>query len=165
MIEKLFKDISDRLADQVEELRWVDLEFGQLEIPEESYPVQFPCALIDFPDIPFSDEGYGNQQGLVTAQIRVGLDLYEDYHIIDGNDAPQRETAFNRLQILNKIHKALHGWEGDYFNPLTRVSLQSERRDDGVKVFAMYYQTMAKDDSAAKVYEEINGVGLKVNAA
>ncbi|NNV54543.1 hypothetical protein [Limnovirga soli] len=154
MIEQLFKDVTDRLALQVPELRWIDLEFGQLEIPDEHYPVQFPCVLVDFPDIPFTDEGFGNQQGVVNIQLRLALDLYEDYHIVDGNDAPQRDTAFERLQIINKIHQALHWWEGDYFTPLSRILISSERRDDGLKVFTLVYVSQAKDDSAAKVYLE-----------
>ena len=80
MRTELFKDIADRLKDQVPELKWIDMEWGQLEIPEESYPVQFDCALISFPDIPWEQLGLNVQEGLVQILIRIGVDLYSDTH-------------------------------------------------------------------------------------
>lgn len=160
--EKLFIDISERLSAE-EDLRWIDLEAGQLEIPEEEWPVQFPCALIDFPNTDFIDESRGNQQGNFMVQIRLGIDLYEDLHMVDGNDSPDKATAIKRLQILTRIHKLLHGFETEYCTPLTRTGIQTERRDDGIKVFAMIYVCAAKDDSAAEVQTQITGVQLSVN--
>jgi hypothetical protein len=162
MIDKLFKDIADKLNAGVPELAWIDIEYGQLEIPEDSYPVQFPCALIDFPQIETQDETKGNQQALCTIQIRIGIDLYEDFHIADGNPAIDRDTALARLQILNDVHKCLHGFEGDYFTPMMRIGIQTERRDDGLKVYSITYGCAAKDDTAAKVYEgrDITGFSL-----
>ncbi|MBS1641562.1 MAG: hypothetical protein JSR11_03705 [Bacteroidetes bacterium] len=155
MIDKLFKSIANRLSN-IEELRWIDLEVGQLEIPLESYPVQFPCALIDFPVIDAQQELERNQQLLTTIQIRIGIDLYEDLHMVDGNATPDREAALERLQILTKVHKCLQGYEEDYFTPLVRMNVQTERRDDGIKVFSILYGTVAKDDSAAVEVEGLN---------
>jgi hypothetical protein len=149
MIDRLFKNIADRL-NIIQELRWIDLEYGQLEIPEDSYPVQFPCALIDFPEMSFDNEGNLNQQAMVAIQVRIGIDLYEDFHIVDGQAAIDRETALQRLQIVNKVYTALHGYEEDYFTPLIRTSLGTERRDDGIKVFVIVFQCAAKDDTAAR---------------
>ncbi len=163
MIEQLYKDISDQLAAKVPALRWIDIEYGQLEIPTESYPVQFPATLIDFPTVDFENETFGNQQATVNVGVRLALDLYEDFHVVDGQEAPDQETAINRLTIISEVHAALHGFETDYCTPLIRRSLMMERRDDGLKVIGMMYATMAKDDSAAKVYKEITGAAAKVD--
>lgn len=158
-VEKLFLDISDRLA-TVDDIEWIDLEAGQLEIPEETYPVQFPCVLIDFPSAEFENETQGNQQATLMVQVKLGIDLYEDLHMSDGNATPDRDTAVNRLGLITKIHKVLHGFEGDYFTPLVRMGFQTERRDDGIKVFTLLYGTGAKDDSACKVATVATGLGM-----
>ena len=152
-IEKLFLHLSEQLA-TVGEFSWIDLECGQLEIPTETYPITFPCALIDFPSAETQDETLGNQQALPSIQIRVGIDLYEDLHMAEGNAAPDRATAIKRISLITKVHKVLQGYEEDFFTPLSRTGIQTERRDDGIKVFALQYSCAAKDDSAAKEYEE-----------
>ncbi|MDP1812354.1 MAG: hypothetical protein Q8K66_13210 [Sediminibacterium sp.] len=159
--EKMFLDISERLSELLD-LRWIDIEAGQLEVPMESYPVQFPCALIDFPQSEFQDETHGNQQGLMFVQIRLGIDLYEDLHMVDGNDAPEKGVAIKRLQIITKVHKLLQGFETEYSTPMSRTGIQSERRDDGIKVFVLMYGCAAKDDSAAEVYAMKTGVMVNI---
>lgn len=160
--EKMYLDLSELLS-AVDELRWIDLEAGQLEMPLQSYPVQFPCALIDFPSTEYQDETHRNQQGIMTIQLRIGIDLYEDLHMIEGATASDRGTAIKRLHLITKIHAAVQGFETDYSTPLTRSSIQAERRDDGIKVFILVYGCAAKDDSAAVRYNQFTGAALEVN--
>jgi hypothetical protein len=160
--EKLYLDLSQLLSG-IEDLRWIDLEAGQLEAPLENYPVQFPCALIDFPNTDFQDEGYGNQQALVTVQLRVAVDVYEDSQVIDGTSTPDRGKAVKRLNIPTQIHQLLHGFETDYSNPLVRMNRQTERRDDLLKVFTVTYGCAAKDSIAAKVFNQYTGAALEVD--
>lgn len=129
-IERFYYDISNQLA-TVEALRWIELEAGQLEIPEESYPVQFPCALVDFVHGDAEDETENNQQLHLIIQVRLGLDLYEDLHMADNVAAPDRAIAIKRLSIITAIRKCLHGWQSDYFTPLRFTGISTERRDDG----------------------------------
>lgn len=161
MIEQLFKDVTDRLS-QVESLRWVDLDFGQLENPGENYAVQFPCALVDIAEVQYQDETEGNQQAVVMLAVKLALDIYEDYHIADGVEAPQRDTAFQRLAMIEEVHKALQGWEGEYFTPLTRVDIVSEKNEDFLKVFSMQYKTQAIDYSAGKKYDTVENLEVRV---
>lgn len=154
--EKLYLDISELLA-EIAELRWVDLEAGQLEIPMEEYPVQFPCGLVDFPSSEYQDETHGNQAGLMNITIRLAVDMYEDLHMIDGATAPDRGAGVKGINIKTKIHQKLHGMETDYSSPMVRTSVQTERRDDGLKVWAINYQCAVKDDSAARLYNSYTG--------
>jgi hypothetical protein len=158
-IERLYLDVSQLLG-TLDEVRWIELECGQLEIPEESYPVQFPCVLIDFPEAQFENETHGNQQGLINVQLRLGIDLYEDLHMVDGRDAPDKGMAIKRLALITRLHKLLHGFETDYSTKLVRTTVSSERRDDGIKVFSLLYGCAAKDDTAADVFLEGPGLDL-----
>ena len=162
MIDKIYKDISDRLTDKVAAMRWIELEYGQLEIPEENYPVQFPCSLIDINFNECQDELEGNQQVMVQITVRVGIDLYEDLMVIDGAGVPDQAAALEKLQLVIDVHKALHRFETDYMTPLVRTAMTTERRDDGLKVFALVYMAAVKDDSAAKVATIYTGAGLEL---
>jgi hypothetical protein len=154
----IYRSIVKRLQTEIPELRWIDLEGGQLEAPEESYPVQFPAVFIDFPSIQYQSLQRGAQQGIATIAIRVAFDIYEDFH----GTAPDIETAANRLQLLNSIHKALHGYSGmalevkntegevtgyedNYFSRMVRQSMTAEKRSDGLKVYEISFLTNLRD--------------------
>lgn len=162
-IEKLYLDVTQRLGDKLgNKLAWIELEDGQLELPEDSYAVQFPCALIDFPSAEFQDETLGNQQGIIMLQVRIAIDLYEDLYMADANRSPDSGMAVKRLSLITAVHKALHGFETDYSTKLVRVSISTERRDDGLKVFSLIYACAAKDDTAAVEADVIDDATLLV---
>ena len=156
----LYQSIVTRLQNEVPELLWIDMECGQLEFPEENYPVQFPALLIDISETQWSSVGNGVQVGDVTVQIRVAFDIYEDTHA----DAPDIETALQRLQLMNKIHSKLHNFEGKilpdgsdtHFNKMERIRTSSERRDDGLKVFTMLYTLNMRDQHAMPPRQGVN---------
>ncbi|MGQ0737649.1 MAG: hypothetical protein ACT4OJ_01190 [Bacteroidota bacterium] len=162
MIDKIYKDVSDRLTDKVATMRWIELEYGQLEIPEENYPVQFPCSLIDISFPECQDETHGNQQVVVQITVRTAIDPYEDLMVIDGAGVPDQQAALEKLGLFVDVYKALHGFETDYMTPLVRTSLMPERRDDGLKVVAQTFMAAAKDDSAARIVTEYTGATLEV---
>lgn len=162
MIDVIYKDVSDRITDKVSAMRWIELEYGQLEIPEENYPVQFPCTLIDISFTECTDETEGNQQVMVQITVRTAIDLYEDLMVIDGAGVPDQAAALERLRLVIDVHKALHKFETEYMTPLVRASLTTERRDDGLKVFSQTYMAVAKDDSAARIATIYTGADLEL---
>lgn len=160
-LEKMYMDLSDLLAG-ITGIRWVEMEYGQLEIPEDSWPVPFPCVLIDFPDTDFSDDSRLNQQGILTVQLRIAIDLYEDLYMVDGADSPDKGKAIKAINLPTLIFQSVHGFETNYSNPLTRIRQTTERRDDGLKVFMQTYTCAVKDDSAAYRQGIYTGAQLSV---
>jgi hypothetical protein len=155
MTDQLFLDICDRLNAQVPVLEWIDMDWGQLELPEQSYPIQFDCCLISFPDIPWDSLTRGYQEGLVQVQVRVAVDMFNDTHIAGGVAAPDRATAAAKMQLTKAVNKALHGFDGTYFSKLTRKRTTEEKRTDGLKVWVLTYETRAQENSAAAVYDSV----------
>jgi hypothetical protein len=154
----LYKSLLTRLKDNIPELIWIDEETGQLETPEESYPVQFPCALINIREIDWDSLGKNTQTGDVIIEFRIGFYILEDTH----KDAPDMDTALTRLKLLNKIHKYLHCFGGfilpvpghantfydSHFKKLIRIRTTSEKRQDGLRVYNMEYKSNMKDINA-----------------
>lgn len=151
-MERLIKDVGDAINANVAAIKWVDWDAGQLESPEDNYPVQFPCTLLDIMQaIPTRAQG-GVIRHLVSLRIRVAIDVYETYHIAGGTESPDRATAFNKLSIVKDVLKVVHGLNGSYFSSLQLTNWQTEQRDDILKVVALDFQCSLDDYSAAKLY-------------
>ena len=53
-----------------------------------------------------------------------------------------RDRALEHLDVLERIHTALQWWNfGRRINPMQRASVVPERRSDGLRVYAMVYDT------------------------
>lgn len=155
MRDQLFIDICDRLEAKVPELRWIDKDWNQLDLPDQSYPLQFDACLISFPEIPWDSLTRGAQDGVVNILVKVAVDMYNDTHIANGVTAPDRALAIAKMQLVNKVQAALHGFEGTYFSKLVRKRSVEERRKDGLLVFNEYYECRAQDNSGAINYEKV----------
>jgi len=161
-MDRLFQQIQLHLTTNVPELKWIDLDQGQLEIPEEQYPVQFPACLIEFPNVPsWQSLSHGLQIGDATITFRIAFDIYNDTH----KDAPDIDAALSKLQLINKIHKHLHYFEGDHFNKLERIASFQEKRQDALTVIIMQYNTNIRDAHAVPQYENttIDDLQLTLN--
>lgn len=160
-MDVLYQKIMERLDANVPELRWIDLDQGQLETPEDSYPVQFPCCLIDFTNIIWQNVGRQLQAGDVTISLRVGFDIYEDTN----NLSPEvsRNNGLLKLRLLNKIHHYIQGFGGEHFNRLNRIGTFQEKREDGLKVYNLVYITNMRDNNGMATEGLVNGLGLEVN--
>lgn len=148
----LYKDLLERLDDQVPELRWIDYDQGQIDFPAESYPVDFPALLIDFENTEWEDVGQLVQGGTLTISFRTAFRLYEDMN--NHTPAESRNNGLLKLRLLNKIHKALHGFGGEHYNGLSRTRQFTEKREDGLKVVVMQYETYIRDAHAMTTYVE-----------
>lgn len=139
----LYNALVNKLAADVPELRWIDMDTGQYEFFEDNYPVDFPACLIQFPNIDWQDLQRGLQTGDVTVTFRVGFKITEDTHAT----APDRAAATDRLKLLNNIHRALHYFNGTAFNALTRRNTNFLLLGDKplILVYTLTYITNLRD--------------------
>jgi len=147
--------IQERLAAQVPELRWIDQDFGQLEIEAERPPVSFPCALIDFTGTQFSQLLMDIELADNCAiGVRIGFAPYSSTTHLTPADS--KEKALEYYEIENKVYKALKGWAPDtgICQPLNRMTDATERREDALRVRAMMFATSFEDATANSTYTE-----------
>ena len=140
MNKHLFIALCDLLESQVPEVRWIDADEGQLNTSNQRPPVAFPCVLIDM--------SYPQTEAMSASaeKIRVQFSLriaFEGYgQTSSAAPEPVRERALERLDILEKIHRTLQWWNCDrQINPLRRQRVTTERRQDGLKVYNMTYES------------------------
>lgn len=146
----LFNEIEERLMDQVPELKRLDWDFGQLSL--EKPPVSWPCCLIDFPTVQYSNEGRLVQLGDTTITLRFGFKVYE--RATSHTPKIYKDIALEHLTILKKAQQALHGWENEHFSALNRTGF---KRTPSIKnrQYLITYNTTIYDNSGSKVLRKV----------
>ena len=151
-MDTVYADLINRLSKAVPDLRWIDLDQGQIDFPADNYPIDFPALLIDFTNTEWEDIGQQIQGGEMMISFRTAFRLYEDMN----NHTPEesRNAGLQKLQLLKTIHKALQGFAGANYNRLSRIRTFTEKREDGLKVITMQYSTYITDNSARESFIE-----------
>ncbi len=146
-METIIKSIEDKLRAQVPELKWIDQDFGQLEM--EHPPLNFPCALIDVPQVQWENTTRLEQQGVATVNIRVAFRVYDR----SNTQAPTtlRERAAAHFAVLKKINLCLHGVEDTEANYSSLIRTQTQRgKTIDPRVYTLSYTTTLFDNRERK---------------
>lgn len=143
-LAKLFEKLIARLEAEVTDIRFIDLDWNQLDF--ENPPITYPCVLIDFPDTQFAQmQGY--QDGTATVRLKL---IYRSF-TATSNITPDanREAALEFFELEQEIYEALQAWDADgqLINDLVRISTTTEKRDDGLRVRVMEFTCTFNDKS------------------
>jgi len=165
----LFLDLSTFLKAEVPELRWIDQDFGQLEVFEYRPDVAFPCVLIDFPQAQFSNLSELSQLGDILISVRLGFAPFAQSH--HGAPLNVREKALEYYTLEQKVYEKVQGWHNDHCQPLNRTNSQTEQRvsasgsqdASGLRVRVLLFTTSFEDHSAAMKYTKAPKPALEVD--
>lgn len=152
-MEEILNVILAKLKAGVPELRWADINLGQMAT--ENPPVDYPCALVDVTDISYTTAGMRRQVG----EARIEIELYFIVRSPSNAAAPEdlREQAFGHFTIVKKVYKALEGVSGEAFGGLNRVQM---RRDKGYypRSFTLVFRCSIEDQAAIPKFQKLPGV-------
>lgn len=141
-MEELFNDIQQHIADGMPVLSLVDENYGQLQTDEDTYPVTFPCVLIDAPVIEWENLNNRSQNGRCTITVTLAIDCYDDTHFGSGTEGKVAE----RQRLASELNGLLHlqkpqGATG----PMIRKKSRNYNLPGGVKAYEMVYEVMVID--------------------
>lgn len=140
MNKEIFIALCNHIEQCVPEVRWIDADEGQLNVSGHRPPVAFPCVLIDMSYPQTEALQAGREKVRAQFTLRVAFEGFGSTN--SAAPAPVRERALERLDILEKIHKAVQWWHFNHLiNPMRRQRVVAERRQDGLKVYSMTYET------------------------
>lgn len=139
MNKVFFLAVTNHIAANVSQIKWVDADEGQLNVACRP-PVAFPACLVDI-SYPQCESLSGGVQ-----RIRARVELRVVFAIQGSTNAAAPaavlERSLARFDVLEALHKALQWWNGGgLFNPLKRISSTPERRADDLKVYRVVYET------------------------
>ena len=159
-METAYKNILEHLQAKITDLRWIDLDIGQLDDPDNHYQLDYPCVLINFRTPTWRSIGGGVQMGNTMITLRIAMRVYQDMN--NHTPADIRNAGINHLTLTKVIHKHLQGWDTEIFSALNRISSEQEQRDDGLLVVNAVYTTELMDNSASPEWTE-KTVSLSIN--
>lgn len=141
-----------RITEAVPEIRYMDIDLGQLEHYEgDRPPVSFPCVLVEFNSTKFAQLGQLVEEGDCSITCRLGFAPYSATNSLAPDEV--KEKGLNYFEIENSLYAALKGWapgEGEELlcQPLNRLSDGTEGRNDKLRVRVLTFTTSYMDDTA-----------------
>lgn len=137
-------------------LQWIDIEQGQLDDPEQSYPLNFPAAFIDI-NVAYENASNKQQVGTATINVRVAMDVPENLNNINADASFNAGIA--RYTLLSDIWNALENFHlpTEYFTRLTRTRSTREVRPDRLHVVNISFDcNIWEDRTPRKIYTKMN---------
>lgn len=136
-MEQLFYNIQQHIAVNMPTVRTIDEDYGQLQTDEDTYPVIFPCILINAEQTEWESLSGQVQRGKCTIVISLGIDCYDDTQYGSGTE----EKVIERQRMAATLNKLLHckrieGAAG----PLIRKRSRNYSLPGGIKVYEMRYE-------------------------
>lgn len=147
MFAQLLILIQEKIASDIPEIKWCDQDFGQLENYEERPAVAWPCTLVDFLTTTYGQLSNDVQEANFSLQLRLGFNPYSSTS--GATPIPYREKALEYYEIEEKIFTTFQGWTaGGLIQPMTRVSGQTEPREDIYRVRVINFTSWFEDATA-----------------
>lgn len=144
-MESLLYQLISHVKEQMPFLSLVDEDYGQLEAIDkdnmDTYPVTFPCVLIDIPETEWSNLSGKSQKGKAKVNVRLVIDCYDDTHYGSGTE----EKTLERAEMVKDLHKILQGYRPDEDGELIREKSRFYTWSHGIKVYEMLYSVAATD--------------------
>ncbi|TAN18814.1 MAG: hypothetical protein EPN37_04440 [Chitinophagaceae bacterium] len=143
----LFYALQAQIQSLVPAIRWIDQEMGQLEHYTERPPVSWPCVLIDFDGWSFENMGRNCQTAEGDIILRLGFAPFSYSNQL----SPVKDAALAFYDVEFSLHQALHDWQPGGFSHLTRLTANTEKRHDAIRVRMLRYHTAFEDYSTQPV--------------
>ena len=143
-MKEILKNIQAKIT-EVQTVKYVDEDWGQLNLFPGDFPVHFPCVLFDIKDGQFENIGADRRATPKERQLgRFSLELCIAKMKLSNTSgkAPlsQKNNAWEIQDIIQMVHEKLQGYSaGENCSKLIRKSYQRIRRDDGIQEYRVSY--------------------------
>lgn len=132
-----YMELADLIVTKVPEIKHVDLYYGQEAFMDEDgnwIPFKAPAVFLEFNAADMRDSGVLAQDLLMDIRVLLWYETVQDTN--RGSAGQTRALGF--IDLMRKLHGALHNASGDHFSPLSRVAMG---REDGPPIGYFYSQT------------------------
>lgn len=143
-MEHLFNTIQSAIAEGMSDLTLVDEDYGQLQTDEETYPVTFPCVLINIQGIDWQTMTDDYQRGTATIVTKLCIDCYDDTHYSSGT----AEKIAGRIAKFRELHDIVRALDPDGATPPERTSSRWYSLPGAIKVYESTYECIMDEEPA-----------------
>lgn len=134
------------------ELKQIELWNDQYNRTDEDLPLMLPACFIDFGGIEWVTEGLHNQEGNCDIRFHLAMGFMLPNSNFGTGAWSANEYDAQVLDTMEKLHKALHGFQmktenGVKSTELTRVRTEQDTQSNAVHVWILTYRTRIFDSS------------------
>ena len=144
-MESLLLPIINHISQSFPEIPYVDEDYGQLEAIDnenmDTYPVVFPCVLINTDSVDWSSLSAKSQKGNAHICVRLCIDCYDDTRSASGTTEKIKERA----ELVHSLHEALQTFRPLSVGALIRTKSKFYTWSHGIKVYELYYDIDVDD--------------------
>ena len=143
-MKEILESIQNRLM-TVNELKYVDEDWGQLSDYSSRPPVKWPCSLIDFASAEYSNIGIDKSATPRNRQQATGAIsiTFANLKITNtSGKAPvgQKNDAWQLHEVIEVAHGILQGFKPTaHCGALVRSGFRRVKRDDGIQQYQVIY--------------------------
>jgi hypothetical protein len=139
MTQEIIKAILDKIT-EIEEFKYVAENWGQLDFFGDNAPLKYPCCLIEFGNITYSNEGQKTQRAIADISITIANVIAHN----TSTKAPEYHlsTNLNFYNLLDVLQKNVHGWHPpcqSVQGNLTRTKVTKLPKRSGLKAAVVNY--------------------------
>jgi len=163
ILGNMYLNIIQQLVDNCPNIKYFDMDLGQLEHYNERPAVSLPCGLIDFDEIAFEHNGDNYQTGEGILQIRIAHQPYSASNSLAPEEV--REKALDYFEHEQAIYLALQGFSAGEMRDLNRVSTRTEKRNDTLRVRTIKFRFGLIDESAMPNATQVTAPAVVINLA
>lgn len=138
-MKEILEQVMARLKEKVPQLAYIAEDWGQMDYYDGAPPVKFPCALVSVSSVDFETQTVDARWARMKILVRVA-----DAPTVSGSmAAPEsyRKRAFAIVDLMEEVGDALYGFGGGLFNYIEQVSITRYEREDGIREYAMAFET------------------------
>lgn len=157
--KELYKELSDKLTNGIESVKWIDLWNSQVYNLENEHPFPAPAIFLAFRSNNMTDSGTKVQN--VTMQIDVFV-FYETF-LDTFKGAYNQNDALDFLDIMDQVNKILHGSSGQNYSSMRRVSYSPVDTGGSGNLWNITYSCTLIDYSAQDDWEEDGFTDVTIN--
>lgn len=141
----IYKAIIKRIREKVPQIKWVDLDLGQIE--KQKPDVAFPCALISINITKTKPITDFTQYCDAVIEVRIAFDT----NLRTSVDAPDtvRDYSLSIYDTIADVYAALQGYSTENFDSLNRVSQGKESSNNSTFKYKVVFTTEFEDNTAA----------------
>lgn len=144
-MKQILQNIQNQLSG-IEELKYIDEDWGQLDYYSPNMPVKWPCCLIDIQSGQFTNVSKDFNKAPKDRQngsfaIKITLANLKLSHTSLRAPQEQKNKAWKIFELIEKIHQKLHGFSpAENCSKMLRTSFSRVMRDDGVQEYNIIYE-------------------------
>ena len=148
--KELYTELSDKINDNLTDIRWIDLWHNQVNFLETEHPFPTPAVFLAFRSKAIDDVGNNVQN--VTLQVDVYLyfetfaDTYRGSH--------NQESALDFLTNLNDIYALLQGSSGENYSNMRRTDIHPVDTGNAGNLYRQVFECVLMDYAACKAYDD-----------